>query len=403
MSQTGDPGKPATAVPGTFAIGRVSGVPVRVHWSVLIIMLLIASGLAGSAFPAAYPGSPGWLYFLAGTVAAAVFLLGLLAHEAAHAVVARRNDLPVESITLWLFGGVAQLGGEARSPGAELRIAGVGPLVSLLLGGIFFGLEQAAAAIGAPGLLLGALGWLAGINLLLAAFNLLPGAPLDGGRLLRALLWKWRGDRQWAQITASRAGRALGVTLLAVGVGVVFVYGSLDGIWLALIGWFIVNAATAEERQVRLTVGLEGVRVGDVMTPSPATVPPDISLALFIDRYLFEHRHSTFPVTVDERPIGLLTLSRVKQVPEAERPWTTVAEVACPMHDVAVADPDEPLIELLPRLNRAGDGRSLVLRDDRLLGIVSPIDITRAMERASLRGARSAGSGRPGGDPAVPR
>ena len=403
MSQPGEPGTPVAPLPGTLALGRVGGVPLRVHWSVLIIMLLIASGLAGSAFPAAYPGQPTWLYVVVGGAAAVVFLLALLAHEAAHAIVARRNGLPVESITLWLFGGVAQLGGEAPSPGAELRIAGVGPLVSLLLGGLFFALGKGAAALGAHGLVLGALGWLAGINILLALFNVLPGAPLDGGRLLRAVLWKWRGDRQWAQVTASRAGRALGVALLAVGVGLVFVYSSLDGIWLALVGWFIVGAATAEERQARLTAGLEGVRVGDVMTPSPATVPPDVSLALFVDRYLFEHHHSTFPVTVDDRPIGLLTLNRVKQVPEANRPWTTVAEVACPMPDVATATADEPLLDLIPRLNQAGDGRALVLEDGRLVGIVSPIDITRAVERGSLHGSRPAGSGTAGGDLPAPR
>lgn len=383
-------GGDSTGSAGTVGLGRIAGVPVRLHWSVLVIMGLVAWALAGQAFPAAYPGHSGALYAAYGIAAAVVFLLCLFAHEAAHAVVARRHRVPVDSITLWLFGGVARLGGEATDPGAELRIAGVGPLVSAVLGAAFLALEAGLDAAGTTGPLLAALSWLAWINLLLAGFNLLPGAPLDGGRLLRAALWKWRGDRAWAAETASRAGRGLGTVLIAVGVAEVLLYDVVAGLWMALIGWFILSAAGTELQSTRVQTALEGVRVRDVMTPSPDTAPPGISVGELIDRYLFEHRHSTFPLVDGGVPVGLVTLARVKAVPATERYRTPVGAIACPMADVPVTGPDEPLVALLPMLGRAPDGRALVLDDDGLLaGIVSPTDIARAIDRATLATARA--------------
>lgn len=372
-------------LPGGIPLGRVGGVPIRMHWSVLIIMGLIAWGLADGVFPAAYPGRPGWEYAAVGVSAAIVFFLGLLAHEISHVVVARRNGIEVESITLWLFGGVALLKGEARTPGAELRIAGVGPLVSLLLGVMFSALAVAAARTGFPGLVVLALSWLAGINVVLAVFNILPAAPLDGGRLLRAVLWKWRGDRAWASIIAARAGRVLGMVMIAFGlVGFAFA-ATVSALWFAVIGWFILGAAGAEERSTRVRTALEDVRVRDVMTGSPDTAPPNISVAHFIDQYVFAHRHSTFPLVEDGRPVGLVTMSRLRQVPQERREQTTLGEIACPLAEVPVASPDEPLLDLLQRLGDVSDRRALVLSGEELVGIVSPFDVSRALEHAALR------------------
>jgi Zn-dependent protease/predicted transcriptional regulator len=374
----------ATPFPGALTVGRVRGVPIAVHWSVAVVMGIVAWGLATSVLPVAYPGRPRWSYAVAGVAAALVFLGGLLAHELSHAVVARRNGVRVDSITLWMFGGVAQLQGEADTPGAELRIAGVGPLVSLLLGLAFGALAFAAAAADAPGLLVGALTWLAGINLLLAVFNVLPGAPLDGGRLLRAVLWRWRGDRQWAAVTAARAGRGLGVVLIVVGFVEIVRGVGLSGVWLALIGWFLFGAASAEGRSAQISGSVAGLSVGDVMTPMPDTVPPDLSVALFVDRYLLAHRHSAFPVVKDDVPVGLVSLSRVRTVPPERRAWTSVQEIAWPMSELATATPDEPLGDLLRRLDRRTGGRALVLSDGRLVGIVTSVDVSRAVERATL-------------------
>ncbi|WP_431911361.1 site-2 protease family protein [Micromonospora carbonacea] len=369
----------------SFRIGRIAGVPVGVNWSVLVIFGLIAWGLAGSQFPRSYPDRPTWAYVLAGLSAAVVFFLGLLAHEVSHAVVAKRNGLEVSGITLWLFGGVAELRGEARDPGAELRIAGVGPLVSLVVGVFFGGVAALLALAGVHGLLLGALAWLAGINVLLAVFNVLPAAPLDGGRLLRAAVWKATGDRTRASVVAARAGWILGALLIGLGLWQFLRGAGVGGLWLALIGWFLIGAAGMEERQARLGSALRGVRVADVMTPQPQTASGDMTVADFVDHYLFAYRHSALPLTDDGRPVGLVTLDRVRGIPAEARSATRLAEVACRADQLVLADPDEQLTDLLPRLSECADGRALVVAGGRLVGIVSPSDISRAVQRGNLR------------------
>jgi Zn-dependent protease/predicted transcriptional regulator len=371
-------------VRASFRLGTIAGVPIGVNWSVLVIFALIAWGLSAGQLPSAYPGQPGWAYIVAGVAAAVVFFLGLLAHEVSHAVLATRNGLTVQGITLWLFGGVAELRGEARDPGAELRIAGIGPLVSLVLGLIFGGLATAVAVTAGRGLAFGALAWLAIINIALAVFNVLPAAPLDGGRLLRAVLWKWRGDRTWAAVVAARAGRVLGAALIAFGLWQFLVGGAVGAVWLALIGWFLIGAAGMEERQARVGGALSGVPVSEVMSAQPQTVAADVSVADFIDRYLLTHRHSAFPLTEDDRPVGLVTLDRVRRVPARQRDTTALRDVACRPDELTLAAPQEPLTDLLPRLSECADGRALVVTDGRLVGIVSPSDISRAVQRRTL-------------------
>jgi Zn-dependent protease/CBS domain-containing protein len=378
----------------SFRLGRIAGVPVGVNWSVVVIFALIAAGLAAAQFPRAYPDHSTWAYAFAGVGAAVVFLLGLLAHEVSHAIVAKRNGITVKGITLWLFGGVAELQGEADSPGAELRIAGIGPLVSLVIGVVFGGIATLLAAAGQDNLTVGTFAWLGGINVALAVFNVLPAAPLDGGRLLRAALWKWRGNRTWAAVVAARAGRVLGWALIALGLVQFLLGAAVGGLWLALIGWFLLGAAGAEERQAELGQALSGVRVGEVMSTNPQTVPPDIRVAEFIDQYLFGYRHTVFPLAEDGRPVGLVSLDRVRQVPPEQRNNVQLREVACGPRELTITNPQEQLTELLPRLNQCADGRALVVEDDRLVGIVSPSDVSRALLRGSLRHATPAPSGK---------
>ncbi|MEU2611151.1 site-2 protease family protein [Micromonospora sp. NPDC007271] len=377
----------------SFRLGRIAGVPVGVNWSVLVIFALIAWALSASLFPRSYPGHSAFAYWVAGFAAAVVFFLGLLAHEVAHAVIAKRNGIEVEDITLWLFGGVSKLKGEARDPGAELRIAGIGPLVSLVIG-IFFGVIAALIALGGGrGLLVGALSWLAGINVLLAIFNVLPAAPLDGGRLLRAVVWRATGDRTKASVVAARAGWGLGIVLIAIGIWRFFTGAGVGGLWLALIGWFLIGAAGAEERQARMGSALQGVRVADVMTPQPQTASGEMTVADFVDHYLFAYRHTALPLTEDGRPVGLVTLDRVRGIPADRRASTTLAEVACRADDLVLAKPDEQLTDLLPRLSACADGRALVVMEQRLVGIVSPSDISRAVQRGNLREQTATGRG----------
>lgn len=369
----------------TFRLGTIAGVRVGVNWSVLVIFLLLLLGLAAGNLPAIAPGRSPVAYALAGTAAAIVFFLSLLAHELAHAIVARHEGVEVEGITLWLFGGVARLGGEPSTPGADLRVAGVGPLVSLLLGAAFGGVTYVALLVGADALIVGALAWLALINVVLAVFNLVPAAPLDGGRILRALLW-WRGgDRSRAAVTAARAGRGFGLLLIAGGIASLLFLPGAGGIWLALIGWFISSAASAEEQHTRVQDSLRGLRVADVMTAEPLTVPPDLPVARLLDEFVLRHRHSAYPV-VDAwgRPWGLVTLDRIRAVAPEQRAHATVGDIAARLDEVATASPHEPLVEILPRLSR-GERRILVLVDDRIVGLVTATDVTRTLELMDLR------------------
>jgi Zn-dependent protease/CBS domain-containing protein len=376
----------------SLPLGRIAGVRVGAHWSVLAILALITLGLAAGRFPDSVPERSWVAYLAAGLVTGLVFLLSLLAHEVSHAIVAQRNGMRVQGITLWLFGGVARLEGEPGSPGADLRIAGVGPAVSLVLGAVFFGVGTLAGTVWQAPLLLEALAWLAVINLVLAVFNLVPAAPLDGGRLLRAALWWRSGDQQRAAITAARAGQFFGVGLVGLGLLQVVLVG-LSGLWMALIGWFLVNAARAEQYQAQQQQALSGVRVADVMSPHPMTAPPELTVDQFVDRYLMRHRFSAFPLVDSGRLTGLLTLNRVRQVPPEARAGTTLLDVACAPDEVPIARPGEALTQLLPRMAGCSDGRAVVLDDDGLVvGIVSPTDVARAVQVSRLHGNHTTSS-----------
>jgi Zn-dependent protease/CBS domain-containing protein len=369
----------------SFRLGRIAGVRVGVNISVVVILLIIAGGLAFGRFPLLQPGRSTWVYVLAGVVAALAFLASLLAHEVAHAVVARRNGVEVEGITLWLLGGVAQLKGRAPSPGADFRIAGVGPLTSLVLSVTFTALAVVARTAGLDGLPLAVLDYLAVVNLLLAVFNLLPAAPLDGGRLLRALLWKRRGDAESASITAAKAGRLFGFALIGLGVLQVVTGAGLGGLWLALIGLFLSNAAMAEEQQARLSQRLRGVRIADVMGAPAYAADPDQTVERFLHEVVLVRRFSTYPlVDGSGELVGLVTLNRLRDVPPGDRAVTRLRDIACPREDVPVVAPDEQLVEVLPRLAGCSDGRAVVLMGGRVVGVLSPSDVSRTLQLHDL-------------------
>ncbi|WP_175412494.1 site-2 protease family protein [Streptomyces sp. TRM64462] len=360
----------------TFSLGRLGGVRVGVHWSVLVIVAVVAVALAGR-LPDAHPGRPTWAYLLTGLGAAVVFLLCLLAHELSHAVVARRHGVAVEDITLWLLGGVARLRSEARSPGAEVRIAAVGPLVSLVLGLVFGLAAVAAAATAGAGLLVEALVWLAVINGVLAVFNALPAAPLDGGRLLRALVWHRTGDPLRATAVATRAGRALGWVLIGTGLFLIVVGALFSGFWLVVIGWFLVAMATGEGARARARELLGGIPVGQVMSVEPTVVPDSMTVGAFLADPGYRFHHSAFPVVDrDRRPVGLVEVKAASRVPEEDRD-APVTSAMLPVEDVPTARPDDSLVGLLEDLESSTAHRALVLEDGRLVGMVTSSDISR--------------------------
>ena len=365
----------------TFSLGRISGIRIGVNWSVLLIVALLAYGLAAGQFPAEVPRQPEAEYIVAAVLTAAAYIGSLLVHELAHSLVARHNGVEVDDITLWLLGGVSRLQGEFPSPGAELRVAGAGPLSSLLLGGLFIGVAYLVIAAGGRGVAVAALAWLGGINLLLAVFNVIPAAPLDGGRLLRAVLWSITKDKIKAEIWSARSGQVFGWVLAVVGIYLVLVQRNYTWLWWVLLGWFLISAASAENQQAVLQSRLRTVAVREIMTRNPATVPASTTVAQFLNDYLPWHRHSAFPVVDDGQTVGLVTVNRVTQVPAGQRGQTALRDVACPLSEVARATPDEPVGDVLARLNQCSEGRVLVFDDGHLAGIVSPADISHALER----------------------
>jgi Zn-dependent protease len=231
----------------TVHLGKIAGIRVGIHWSLLVIFGVVAAGLAGSQLPHSAPGHTAAMYWLAALAAVVVFYLCLLAHELAHAVVARRHHIEVEGIVLWLLGGVSKLKGEAADPKTEQRIAIAGPATSVILAVAFFVLSRVFGAAHPASLAAGVFGWLGWINGLLAVFNLLPAFPLDGGRVLRSVLWRHHGDKPRATMTAARIGRAFGYAMITIGIVGFFATGlGVNGLWLAMVGWFLLSASRSE-------------------------------------------------------------------------------------------------------------------------------------------------------------
>jgi Zn-dependent protease len=365
---------------GGIPLGRIAGFPVHVNWSVLVILWLFTWSLA-STLPTTAAGYSAGAYWMAGACGATVLLASLLAHELAHAIVARRAGVKVLDVTLWLFGGVTRLGGQAKTPQTAFRIAVAGPATSLLLAAVFAGAGAGLRTLGVGHIILGVAWWLAGINALLGVFNLLPGAPLDGGQVLRAWLWRRHGDPARAAIGAARAGRTLAFVLIAFGLLEFLAGAMVAGVWLAFIGWFIFTAAHADEAQVLTRNALAGVRVGDAMTPHPRTAPAWITVQDFIERYLLGDRHSAYPVADHNGSIsGLITLTQLRQVEPNSRAATLIGEIAMPLSRVPIAAPDEPVTALLERLASAQSSRALVVDAGRVVGIVTSSDLTRLVD-----------------------
>ena len=368
-----------------LSLGRIAGIHVGLNWSLLVVAGLIAWSLATGLLPAASPGQTSGAYWTAGIVSAFVYLACLLAHELAHSVVAMRRGVRVEGITLWLFGGVSRFGSESSSPGAQAWITFVGPLTSLLLGVAFF---LASVAIGGgannPGLLAATLAWLGFINILLGVFNLLPAFPLDGGRILQSLIWLRTHDRLRATRIAARIGRAFAFIFIAYGLITFFAAGSLiGGVWSIFLGWFLLSAARAEETGSLIRQALSGIRVSELMTPNPVEAPDDVTVEEALHGYILASRHSTFP-THDSggRLSGLLTLAALKNVAPNARTATRIKEIICPLDRVPTVRPGDPAANVLNVSDGCSEGRTLVVDAGRLVGIISPSDINRMLQRS---------------------
>jgi Zn-dependent protease/CBS domain-containing protein len=369
-------------------IARVIGIPIYLHFSWLIIFGLIVWTLSTGYFPAHYPDLPATSYWAKGLVASLLFFVSILVHELGHAVVARRHGLRTRSITLFIFGGVAQLEKDPRDGHAEFWMAAAGPLVSLTLAGFFY----ACAAVPFVGPAAAAVArYLALINLVLAVFNLIPAFPMDGGRLLRGALWESMGKARATRI-ASGAGTFFAFFLIFAGVFSLVGGHSVGGVWYILIGWFIKDASAASYQQVRLDEALRGLTVRDAMVDAVATVPSSGSVAEAARENFMRTGYGSYPVMRGEALVGLLCLKDVLRLSAEEREATSVQGAMRPLTDAIVTDPDTPLPGALARMAEAGSTRLLVTHGDRLLGLLTMNDVIRRLKvREELAGQPSRG------------
>jgi Zn-dependent protease len=360
---------------GTVRLLRVAGIDIEAHWSWILIVGLIVWSLADSAFPSTNPGLADGTYVAMGVVAALALFVSLALHELGHALVARREGMAIQGITLWLLGGVARFGGRFPSARAELRIAIAGPIVSVTIGGLLLAL---ALVLPLGGAVDGVVFWLGYVNLVLAVFNLLPALPLDGGRVLRATLWLRRGDLGDATRSAVSISRACGRGMIGIGIALLL-FGILGGAWLALIGWFVLQGASSEEL-VTPSGRLSRLHVADVMVREPHGVPAGTTLDHFLEDLVVDTRHTVYPVVEGEHVLGLISFRDAQRVPRAQRGEHVVEERMVPGDRVLVLDADAVLVEQLGALMAAPLRRALVRVDGHVTGLLSPTDALRAVD-----------------------
>jgi len=360
----------------------VLGLEIRVDLSWLVIFFLVFWSLAEAVFPQEVPDQPRSTYLIMGLAGTLLFFASLLAHELSHAVVSKRRGIPVEGITLFIFGGVARMSREPDSPRDELLIAGVGPLASLLIAGLFALLGTAAESLqlGAP--LTAVAEYLAFINLALAVFNLMPGFPLDGGRVFRAITWSVTGDRLKATRWAVLGGRSFGTLLMVLGAIQALTVSPLSGLWLVFIGWFLRTLAGSTLQQQVLQDLLRGFITADLMSRRPEVVPAQISVADLVERHFMRLRYGSYPVVDGVELVGMITLEDVKRVPQGDWATATAADAMTPIRDCAVVSPSTSVETALQEMSRpTARGRALVVEAGRLIGIVSASDIARWVQR----------------------
>jgi Zn-dependent protease len=375
-----------------WRIGSLFGIDICLDPSLLIIFVLIVYLLGTGVFPTWHPdwdNSTGWLVAVA---AAVLFFVSLLAHEMAHALMSRRFGIEVRRITLFLFGGVAEMEDEPREPRAEFLVAIVGPATSLVLGLVFSSIalfmagpgfadllaEDSDAALASLSPLASLLLWLGPVNTILGIFNLVPGFPLDGGRVLRAAIWWFTGDLHKATRLASDAGRLFGWAIIILGVAQIVSGMLFQGLWLVLIGWFLTNAASASYRMLILRDLLEGVRARDMMRTHFESVPAQMRVADFVENHLMQSSQLLWPVLEEEQLIGLVTLDEVRKIPAGDREVTTVGAV---MRNDLAALTLAPATEARLVLERLGvSGLPLaVVEGGRVLGLLSAADAAKWM------------------------
>jgi Zn-dependent protease len=354
------------------------GIPIRIDTSWFVVALLISWTLADSYFPSSYPGHPTATYWAMGIAGALGLFASIIIHELAHALAARQYGLSIRGITLFIFGGVAEMDREPPSAIAEFFVAIAGPIASVFLAVSFLVTGFVWMFAGWPGSVSGVLFYLMFINFVLVVFNMIPAFPLDGGRVLRSALWSWRKDLRWATAVTSRIGSGFGLLLIVFGVlEVIRRQDFIGGMWLFLIGMFLRSAAQGSYRQLTLRQNLEGETVERFMHPDPIAVPRAISVAEVVEQYVYRYHYKLFPVVDDDRLLGCVTTQQIKELPQEEWARQTVGSIATPCSPDNTVGPQTDALEALAMMSRSGASRLMVVEDERLVGIITLKDLLR--------------------------
>lgn len=361
-------------IQGAWKIGTIMGIPIRVHFTWFIVFGLITWSLSTFYFPKAAPDLPAVSYWIKGALAALLLFVSVAFHELAHSIVARKYKLSIESITLFIFGGVAQMKGEPPHPRAEFRIAIAGPISSFLLSALFFLLYMNTVG-GARALF----SYLAQINLILGVFNLIPGFPMDGGRVLRSAIWSKTKNFFYATQKASSIGRKIALFFIFFGIFSLFTRMS-GGLWLMLIGWFLYTAAQASYQQSTLQENLSGIKVKDIMVRDIVSLSPQISIDEAVNTYFLKYGYGGFPVIDGGKFLGIVTLKEIKEVPRENWSRVKVSDAFVPHNTRWEVAPEEDIMKALELMITEDKGRIAVTKEEGIIGLITRNGIARYVQ-----------------------
>ncbi len=354
-----------------FDLFKIAGVQIAIDYSWLVIFVLVLWSLSAGYFPEVHPGYPTSEYWLVGIVATLLFFASIVTHELSHAMVGNSLGQPVKRISLFIFGGMAHLGHEPTDAKAELKIAAAGPLTSFVLGVCFFWIPTLLGFRHGHPMWASVFDYLGFINIALGLFNLLPGFPLDGGRILRAAIWARTGDFRRATARAADWGRGIAWGLIVLGAIEIFAGALVGGLWLIFIALFLKGAASSSYQGIIMEQVLGGARVRDLMVHDPEVIDAGTTVAAAVNEHFAHHGYSGFPVLEDGRPVGMLSIAQIRDCPPAERATKRVAEVMRPINQALEIAPDATLAQALRQMSEAETGRLLVMENDRLIGLVT--------------------------------
>ncbi len=362
---------------GAIRLGSIRGIEIGVHYNWLLIFFLVAWSLAMGYFPQSYLGWTQLAYWITGVIASILLFVSVLLHELAHSFVAQARGLPVRSITLFIFGGVSNIVREAENPRTEFAMAVVGPLSSLVIAGVFYGLFLVVPNKLDP--LAALLSYLALINAFLAVFNLIPGFPLDGGRVLRSIIWGATGNLVKATNIAATVGRLFGWGLIGVGLFQILRGNFLGGLWIAFIGWFLSNAADSSRQETTVQEYLKGFKVKDVMTPNPQTISPGATVLEVVQGIFSQYHRRAVPVARDGKLVGIVTLTNIRGLPQEK--WAiTPVEAIMTKAPLQCVSPEDDLARAMALIAEQDVNQVLVCTDSGLVGIISRADIIRHLQ-----------------------